>query len=140
MSLHLRCLVQLHPGLTDHPLRVLQLSLELAVLSGHLLKQLTHTQRMTERAQQKHGVTFILSADLLEVFRVRSSCLGALVTRRVQPEWTDRAEVRRTTDTTKTKVNASRLKPRLYLELVRWSFCGQKRTSCLCHLCTQVSK
>lgn len=43
MSLHLSRFLQLHPGLTDDPLSVLQLSLELAVFSGHLLKQLRHT-------------------------------------------------------------------------------------------------
>lgn len=35
--------LQVQPGLSDDPLSVLQLRLELAVFSGHLLKQLTHT-------------------------------------------------------------------------------------------------
>lgn len=41
-SRYLRGLLQVQPGLSDDPLGVLQLSLELAVFSGHLLKHLTH--------------------------------------------------------------------------------------------------
>lgn len=42
-ALHLRGLFQFQPGLTDHPLVVLQLRLELTVFSGDLFKQLRQT-------------------------------------------------------------------------------------------------
>lgn len=41
---HLCGFIQVQPGLTDDPLSVLQLGLELAVFSGQLLKQLTQTE------------------------------------------------------------------------------------------------
>lgn len=57
---HLRGLFQFQPGLTDNPLCVLQLRLELAVFSGDLLKQLqTHRNRLVcavavKRLQRRH--------------------------------------------------------------------------------------
>lgn len=49
VSDYLRGLLQVQPGLGDDPLGVLQLRLELAVFSGHLLKQLTHTHTHTRK-------------------------------------------------------------------------------------------
>lgn len=51
---HYLCgLFQVQPGLTDNPLSVVQLRLELAVFSGDLLKQLTHTHTQVNNRQIK---------------------------------------------------------------------------------------
>lgn len=98
---HLCGLFQFQAGLTDNPLGVLQLGLELAVFSGDLLKQL-----------QGHGNTFVWwllnsskgntqttpkgtkrrgtpheSRYLFEIFGL--SPWGAVVTRAVRPECVD---------------------------------------------------
>lgn len=45
---HLCGLFQVQPGLTDNPLGVLQLRLELTVFSGHLFEQLRQTHTPTQ--------------------------------------------------------------------------------------------
>lgn len=49
LSLHLCGLFQVQPGLTDNPLGVLQLRLELTVFSGDLFKQLRQTTQRTSK-------------------------------------------------------------------------------------------
>lgn len=131
---HLRGLFQIQPGLSDTPLSVLELWLELAVLSGNLLKQLTntthtHTHTSNEELGQIRQIyrmistaIHLLSVHLLKVLRLRSSspCTvaigwvrpGYMKTKRSSTLWMEKIQINQKWDS--------------YLELKRWSVCKQE--------------